>query len=338
MARIRSVYPAQWTDGEFIECSPLARLLILGLRNEADDQGVFQWLPKQLKARILPADDCDIEALLEEAAGNNQIQRYEVDGKAYGAIRNFGQYNRPDKPSARYPILRELVPYVQLEGATFLLVIDDRRRPGRPKSGAVKARRASDAGATTRHGYPHAVHDNGRKLPENGPETRVVALHKTLELNKKPVAYRSPTGRRQDRTRTLKRKGQASQLRAGAREGSAPPGAAGSLAFSQKELFNPKPTNQPEPAEQPLWGEAWEPEDDERGLVSALECILGRAKGREAAYRLIYRTNIGMEHSCLDPASCPRVAKMLENVRNASCPPAYVAKILSEHALDAAAA
>ena len=33
MARIRSIFPNQWTDDGFVSCSPLARLLAIALRN-----------------------------------------------------------------------------------------------------------------------------------------------------------------------------------------------------------------------------------------------------------------------------------------------------------------
>ena len=57
MARIRSLHPGQWTDEAFVAVSPLARLLALGLRNEADDEGVFPWKPVTLRMRLLPADN-----------------------------------------------------------------------------------------------------------------------------------------------------------------------------------------------------------------------------------------------------------------------------------------
>ena len=56
MPRIRSVHPGQWTDENFVSCRPTARLLALGLRNEADDQGIFEWKPLTLKMRLFAAD------------------------------------------------------------------------------------------------------------------------------------------------------------------------------------------------------------------------------------------------------------------------------------------
>ena len=99
MSRIRSIHPAQWTDEDFVSCSPLARLLDLGLRNEADDNGIFRWSPVALKMRILPADSVDMGALLAELVEARQIARYEVDGKAHGIIRNFRRFQSPRRPT-----------------------------------------------------------------------------------------------------------------------------------------------------------------------------------------------------------------------------------------------
>lgn len=104
MARIRSTHPGQWTDEEFVSCSPLARLLAIALRNEADDQGVFEWKPLMLKMRLLPADACDVAELLAELEASNQVRRYEVDGRAYGIIRNFTKFQRPKSPNAAHPL------------------------------------------------------------------------------------------------------------------------------------------------------------------------------------------------------------------------------------------
>jgi hypothetical protein len=103
MARIRSVHPGQWTDGDFLECSPLARLLCLAIRNVADDHGVFRWKPTSIKAECLPGDNCEISDLLNELVLHEQIQRYEIEGKEYGIVVDFCQWQRPRKPSYIHP-------------------------------------------------------------------------------------------------------------------------------------------------------------------------------------------------------------------------------------------
>lgn len=102
------MHPGQWTDDMFVTCSPLARLLALGLRNESDDNGIFEWNPVKLKMRVLPADNCEIESLLVELVASQQIVQYEVSGKKYGLIRNFTKYQRPKYPTYLYPIPEHL--------------------------------------------------------------------------------------------------------------------------------------------------------------------------------------------------------------------------------------
>jgi hypothetical protein len=104
MARIRSTHPGQWTSGDFLECSPLARLLALALRNVADDHGAFRWKPTTLKAECLPGDNCEIASLLEELIRNSQIVKYAIDGKEYGLIKDFTQWQRPKKPKYLHPV------------------------------------------------------------------------------------------------------------------------------------------------------------------------------------------------------------------------------------------
>ena len=104
MARIRSIHPGQWTDAEFLQNSSFARLLALALRNEADDQGVFEWKPTELKLRCLPSDDVDINALLTELVNTRQIMQYVAGGKRFGLIRNFAVYQRPKTPTKLHPM------------------------------------------------------------------------------------------------------------------------------------------------------------------------------------------------------------------------------------------
>lgn len=114
MARIRSIHPGLFTDESFVSCSPLARLLVLGLWTEADDQGVFEWKPVTLKMRLLPVDGADVTALLAEIEAQNICRRFEADGKVFGAIRNFRKYQRPKSPNAIYPLPADLRSYVAI--------------------------------------------------------------------------------------------------------------------------------------------------------------------------------------------------------------------------------
>lgn len=112
MSRIRSIHPGLWTDEAFVTLSPMARLLLIGMWNECDDQGVFVWSPLQMKMRILPADNVDAAALMGELVAANFIVRYEINGKAFGAVRNFRKFQRPKKPNAIHPITPEILGFV----------------------------------------------------------------------------------------------------------------------------------------------------------------------------------------------------------------------------------
>jgi hypothetical protein len=115
MSRIRSIHPGLWTDERFVTASPMARLFFMGLWNECDDYGSFEWSPLKLKMRLLPADNADASALLEELSEAGSIIRYEVAGKSYGAVRNFCQFQRPKKPNSVYPQTDEIRNWVNTE-------------------------------------------------------------------------------------------------------------------------------------------------------------------------------------------------------------------------------
>lgn len=108
MARIRSVHPGLWTDEAFVCASPLARLLFIGIWNECDDAGSFEWSPLKLKMRILPADNADVVELLAELEANGCIRSYELGGRKFGAVRNFGRFQRPKKPNSIHPQTDEI--------------------------------------------------------------------------------------------------------------------------------------------------------------------------------------------------------------------------------------
>lgn len=100
MARVRSIHPGIWTDDAFMSLSAHARLLFFGLWNEAFDDGVFEWKPLTLKARIFPVDPVDVEELLAELVSVGMIARIDSQEKRPGAIRNFQKFQRPKKPNS----------------------------------------------------------------------------------------------------------------------------------------------------------------------------------------------------------------------------------------------
>lgn len=114
MARIRSIHPGFFTDERLVSTSVEARLLFLGLGVEADDKGIFEWKPVTLKMRIFPADNTDIATLLSELEVAGVILSYEIEGRKYGAIRNFRKHQRPKTPNDIHPITPEIGNYIGL--------------------------------------------------------------------------------------------------------------------------------------------------------------------------------------------------------------------------------
>ena len=169
MARIRSTHPGQWTDEDFVECSPLARLLCLGLRNEADDKGIFEWKPKGMKMRLLPADNADVDGLLAELVANNQIKGFEHQGKKYGAIRNFRKYQSPKTPNDVYPIPDDFRIYVGLKAKKKGTTSEN----GTDKDGPISETQDDNEGSISEMGgkTPEQMEEEGGRRKEEGDST-----------------------------------------------------------------------------------------------------------------------------------------------------------------------
>lgn len=114
MARIRSIHPGFFTDEGLVSVGMAARLCVLGLGVEADDKGVFEWKPLMLKMRLFPADNVNVADLLAELEGANIIRKFEADGRAYGAIKNFRRFQKPKTPNNVHPATQEILNYVGL--------------------------------------------------------------------------------------------------------------------------------------------------------------------------------------------------------------------------------
>jgi hypothetical protein len=112
MARIRSIHPGLMTDEAFMAIGHGAFRFYTGLLMEADDQGIFEWKPLTLKARILPAHNEDVIGLLAELTVANIIIQFTANGRAYGAIRNFMKWQRPRRPSNVHPMTPEIAVFV----------------------------------------------------------------------------------------------------------------------------------------------------------------------------------------------------------------------------------
>lgn len=75
MPKMRGIKPEIWTDEKFVELSPLARLLFVGMWHYACDNGHLDDKPKQLKMRVLPVDNVDPADLLDEMFALEMVTR-----------------------------------------------------------------------------------------------------------------------------------------------------------------------------------------------------------------------------------------------------------------------
>ncbi len=102
MSRIRTIKPEFFTSEDIVSLTPLARLFYVSLWCEADREGRFEWKPKTLKMRYLPADDCDVSLLCDELVNAGMVELYEVDGRVYAVIPGFTRHqviNNREQPS-----------------------------------------------------------------------------------------------------------------------------------------------------------------------------------------------------------------------------------------------
>ena len=75
MSKTRSIKPETFTDAKVLRITPLARWLFIGLWTEACDNGHVDDNEIELKVRLLPADNCNINDLLEELEDAELVTR-----------------------------------------------------------------------------------------------------------------------------------------------------------------------------------------------------------------------------------------------------------------------
>ena len=93
--RARNIKPGFFRNEQLMQVAPLGRLLFAGLWCLADREGRLLDRPRQIKWDVLPADDCDVDALLDELAQRGFIRRYEVEGNRYISVTGFQRNQSP---------------------------------------------------------------------------------------------------------------------------------------------------------------------------------------------------------------------------------------------------
>lgn len=88
-----------------MECSPLARLLFIGMWNFCDDGGNHPASVKTLKAEVFPGDnltDVGLQHLVNELLTQSLIAPYEGNGKHYWHVTGW-HHQKIEKPTLKYP-------------------------------------------------------------------------------------------------------------------------------------------------------------------------------------------------------------------------------------------
>lgn len=112
MARIRTIKPDFWTDPVMVGLPPLARLLYIGTWNFAIcDQGHLEDDPFRLKLQILPAENCDVDYLIDMLVEAGRLVRLEVDGKPYLHVKRLADHQKVDgRWAPRCPVCKAQTP------------------------------------------------------------------------------------------------------------------------------------------------------------------------------------------------------------------------------------
>ena len=107
MARIRTIKPEFWTSEQIAECSPIARLLFVGIWNFCDDHGLHPASVKRLKMEVFPSDplaDNAIQEMVDELESAGLLHSYDAAGKGYWQVTGWAKHQKIEKPTYRHPL------------------------------------------------------------------------------------------------------------------------------------------------------------------------------------------------------------------------------------------
>lgn len=98
MARIRTIKPDFWTDGNMVQLSAFARLLYIGMWNfTLCDHGHVADDAVKLKLQILPIDPVNVDELLAEIMAQGRVTRVSSpDGRTYLHVKRFEDHQKID--------------------------------------------------------------------------------------------------------------------------------------------------------------------------------------------------------------------------------------------------
>ena len=104
MARSRNIKPGFFSNEHLAELDFATRLLFIGIWTEADREGRLEDRPRRLKMALFPADNVDINRMLDDLDHLGFIKRYTVgDVKAIQVI-NWAKHQNPHVKEAKSTI------------------------------------------------------------------------------------------------------------------------------------------------------------------------------------------------------------------------------------------
>lgn len=95
MARSRNIKPGFFTNDVLGELPALTRLLFAGMWTICDRAGRLEDRPKKIRAEVLPYDDCDPEAMLQDLEKHGFILRYEAGGMRAIQVLAWDKHQNP---------------------------------------------------------------------------------------------------------------------------------------------------------------------------------------------------------------------------------------------------
>lgn len=182
MARMRVVHPGLLTDENFVDCSFPARMLAIALWIHADCQGVFEWKIRTIKMKCLPADNVDVEVLLDELLKNRQICKYEAGGRHYGAIRNFQVFQKPKNPTFTHPVTVEALIWLGMSEVDIEKLLTETENEGDPPKSAKNKPKIVNNSRTKVGNKPGLAVFAGGGMGENYPSNGVTVPPKDSVL------------------------------------------------------------------------------------------------------------------------------------------------------------
>jgi hypothetical protein len=176
MARIRTIKPEFWTDGDIMDLTPYARLLFIGSWNFAlCDFGHVADDPRRLKMQVLPADDVDGNALVQEIVDKGRMVRITVDGRSFLHIKRFTDHQKTEKRwTPRCPVCAVTQPRQTSPNLSETPPTSAPERKGKERKGKEggTASRALALDTESRPDVDHlcdlladSIQDNGSKRP-----------------------------------------------------------------------------------------------------------------------------------------------------------------------------